>query len=237
MDADWNDTDAAELEAALAPLVAEGSALGYCEAAGFLFAIACSPEEVDAAEWLPAVLGDDTDGIAEAVALVTRLHGWISESVRERDPFLPAGIAPLEDVLENFGTGAALGRWSQGYAEGQEWMEETWDTLLPEAADDDEDPEEVLGSLILVLSFFADREVAEEFHRDSRVPDSFEAFAAEMLEEHADAMFDLALLGRNIAEAEEVAAQGPAQSSKVGRNEPCPCGSGKKYKFCCGAPS
>lgn len=22
---------------------------------------------------------------------------------------------------------------------------------------------------------------------------------------------------------------------KVGRNDPCPCGSGKKYKFCCGA--
>jgi len=23
-------------------------------------------------------------------------------------------------------------------------------------------------------------------------------------------------------------------ASKVGRNEPCPCGSGKKYKKCCG---
>jgi len=23
---------------------------------------------------------------------------------------------------------------------------------------------------------------------------------------------------------------------KVGRNDPCPCGSGKKYKHCCGAP-
>ena len=22
---------------------------------------------------------------------------------------------------------------------------------------------------------------------------------------------------------------------KVGRNDPCPCGSGKKYKFCCGS--
>ena len=22
---------------------------------------------------------------------------------------------------------------------------------------------------------------------------------------------------------------------KVGRNDPCPCGSGKKFKFCCGA--
>jgi len=27
----------------------------------------------------------------------------------------------------------------------------------------------------------------------------------------------------------------PVQSEKFGRNEPCPCGSGKKYKKCCGA--
>ncbi len=25
------------------------------------------------------------------------------------------------------------------------------------------------------------------------------------------------------------------KEKKVGRNDPCPCGSGKKYKFCCGA--
>ena len=25
-----------------------------------------------------------------------------------------------------------------------------------------------------------------------------------------------------------------AHSEKVGRNDPCPCGSGKKYKKCCG---
>ena len=25
-------------------------------------------------------------------------------------------------------------------------------------------------------------------------------------------------------------------SRKVGRNDPCPCGSGKKYKACCNAP-
>ena len=25
------------------------------------------------------------------------------------------------------------------------------------------------------------------------------------------------------------------QTVKVGRNDPCPCGSGKKYKKCCGA--
>jgi len=25
-----------------------------------------------------------------------------------------------------------------------------------------------------------------------------------------------------------------APRKKVGRNDPCPCGSGKKYKMCCG---
>ncbi len=33
---------------------------------------------------------------------------------------------------------------------------------------------------------------------------------------------------------EQEAARKPVRSSKVGRNDPCPCGSGKKYKKCCG---
>lgn len=32
----------------------------------------------------------------------------------------------------------------------------------------------------------------------------------------------------------EVAKQEPMHKQKIGRNEPCPCGSGKKYKQCCG---
>jgi uncharacterized protein YecA (UPF0149 family) len=27
----------------------------------------------------------------------------------------------------------------------------------------------------------------------------------------------------------------PKPLDKIGRNDPCPCGSGKKYKKCCGA--
>jgi hypothetical protein len=34
---------------------------------------------------------------------------------------------------------------------------------------------------------------------------------------------------------ERITAKQSAVSHKVGRNEPCPCGSGKKYKKCCGA--
>jgi preprotein translocase subunit SecA len=35
-------------------------------------------------------------------------------------------------------------------------------------------------------------------------------------------------------EAETPAAPFTREGRKVGRNEPCPCGSGKKYKQCCG---
>ena len=35
-------------------------------------------------------------------------------------------------------------------------------------------------------------------------------------------------------EKEEGTKKQPKKSKKVGRNEPCPCGSGKKYKQCCG---
>jgi preprotein translocase subunit SecA len=36
---------------------------------------------------------------------------------------------------------------------------------------------------------------------------------------------------------DDSAKKGPVKraSAKIGRNDPCPCGSGKKYKFCCGA--
>ncbi|MBO5509320.1 MAG: SEC-C domain-containing protein [Lachnospiraceae bacterium] len=36
---------------------------------------------------------------------------------------------------------------------------------------------------------------------------------------------------------DESVKKGPIKraSAKIGRNDPCPCGSGKKYKFCCGA--
>ena len=50
-----------------------------------------------------------------------------------------------------------------------------------------------------------------------------------------------------MAEQQRAAAQAPQgevkvkqiklDTPKVGRNEPCPCGSGKKYKKCCGAAS
>ena len=37
------------------------------------------------------------------------------------------------------------------------------------------------------------------------------------------------------SEAPKIATPVVRDAPKVGRNDPCPCGSGKKYKICCGA--
>jgi Mlc titration factor MtfA (ptsG expression regulator) len=31
--------------------------------------------------------------------------------------------------------------------------------------------------------------------------------------------------------------RGVENKREINRNDPCPCGSGKKYKYCCGSPS
>jgi hypothetical protein len=45
----------------------------------------------------------------------------------------------------------------------------------------------------------------------------------------------LIMHGKDPAVRDEDPDDAPAISTKVGRNDPCPCGSGKKYKKCCGA--
>ena len=40
--------------------------------------------------------------------------------------------------------------------------------------------------------------------------------------------------GEAVSNKEKEAKSTPKRVSKVGRNELCPCGSGKKYKQCCG---
>jgi preprotein translocase subunit SecA len=52
--------------------------------------------------------------------------------------------------------------------------------------------------------------------------------------------FDRAMAVAEKAQAAREAASNGAPrkaAPSVGRNEPCPCGSGKKYKKCCGANS
>ncbi|MGF7060563.1 uncharacterized protein YchJ [Brassicibacter mesophilus] len=42
-----------------------------------------------------------------------------------------------------------------------------------------------------------------------------------------------AILGEEFAKTRTISYKKQTRKKKIGRNDPCPCGSGKKYKKCC----
>jgi preprotein translocase subunit SecA len=73
--------------------------------------------------------------------------------------------------------------------------------------------------------------------------DMFSEMIAEIQEEIVRYVFHMTIVERpkertNLMENHQEAGNGkpaPAKSAKIGRNDPCPCGSGRKYKMCHGA--
>ena len=49
-----------------------------------------------------------------------------------------------------------------------------------------------------------------------------------------DAGYEAEQVDENIHDMAETSVPYRREGRKIGRNEPCPCGSGKKYKNCCG---
>ncbi|MBI3279502.1 MAG: SEC-C domain-containing protein, partial [Acidobacteria bacterium] len=60
---------------------------------------------------------------------------------------------------------------------------------------------------------------------------AFQDFTRKIQKKKEKEMAELQFVGGDTSTAKQPVIKGP----KVGRNDPCPCGSGKKYKKCCGA--
>ena len=92
------------------------------------------------------------------------------------------------------------------------------------------------ASHLMTLSFFSSRGLAEAFHQESAAKTaSLEEFAESILRLVPDALAEYAHFGRPaLGGVGETAAPAPKRVPKAGRNDPCPCGSGKKFKRCCG---
>lgn len=77
---------------------------------------------------------------------------------------------------------------------------------------------------------------------DIEITIDFEKLYKKMVEYKAEHLFTLPQWDNIFTEAErkilfsqQKMARTVVKGEKIGRNDPCPCGSGKKYKKCCGA--
>ena len=201
---------------------------------GYLTALVLGPDTVPAEEWQPAVWGKpprwaDEEERAQIEALLMGHYNMASQRVRFGDDDLPDHLAPLlwlpedpekeeeqEDELD-------VGRdWTLGFFSGVQLREDAWDKWL-----DDNDWIEEIFSLFDQL---ASGEVLAEDPAAPATPISYR----ERLEIIASLPGMLADLHHHRIEA--LTPREPLKRAETpDRNEPCPCGSGKKYKKCCGA--
>jgi uncharacterized protein len=211
--------------------------LSYFELQGFLFVVASAPELIVPSEWMPEVFAGQEAGyrdLAEAQAVIGELmalYNGINAGVAAESAALPTDCGFLIDVLANLEADAPISQWSRGFAQGHGWLEETWDEYVPGEHDDG------FGSLVLVLTFFSSRRLAEAYQKEMASKQSLGAMATTVREVFPDALAEYARLGRTIARVvsdHQGSEQPPQRAIKAGRNDPCPCGSGRKFKTCCG---
>lgn len=210
--------------------------LTYPQLAGFLFSLANGPEMIPPSEWIPLVFNDQEvryETREEAELVLQAMMALYNDCIRERTGgrvSLQPGCEIRPWPMDNLSTDAPLSQWAQGFGMGYDYLAEIWNEYTPKELDED------LGALLMTLSFFASSKLAEAYHQETQGKGSLEQLAQTVMEIFPDAMREYAHLGRSIYQARlETGDLGrePSRHTKVGRNDPCPCGSGKKFKKCC----
>ena len=196
---------------------------------GFLAALICGPEIVRPSEYLPVIWGGDMvleDSfraqplLQDFLSLIMRHWNAIADTLHSGEVFLPLLIEDEDGITH-------ANDWATGYLRGMEFHKEQWATLLAD--------EEHGGWLIPIFA------LATEHHPDPKMRPYKEPISAELREKLiVGAAAGVTGIYRHFKAQPTNENQLYGNSTtyrrvapKIGRNDPCPCGSGKKFKLCC----
>lgn len=214
----------------LASPEAPKTAMSPLELDGYLTGIVVTPQAAPIlpSAWMARLWGDDGP-IFEDEAQINTVLGAVmihyNTLIRDIDRSLKrleadriVDYRPLFMSGDQKPTHDTVRTWVRGFWKATTLAPETWSALV-----DDERTRTIIAPFV---GFF-------EIGLESReIPDDIDS----RLDEDAALIPRMILVLRMLARLREADGR-PApfvRSSKVGRNDPCPCGSGKKYKRCCG---
>ena len=192
---------------------------------GFFCALIAGPDLVLPSEYLPVVWGGELpdenafENEAEAQALIGLMMRHWNAIIAEYETemvYLPRLDAPDE-------RGVPGRRWAQGFMRGVQLRRHSW---VPLFTDENEGQ---LMSIALVAG-----EVDPAFPQESLPAEKTERLESMMGAGAGRAYWHFAEQRRAGARATREAKTMRREIPKVGRNEPCPCSSGRKFKQCCG---
>jgi uncharacterized protein len=221
-----SDSELDRLEFLLETPVFQGDAMRLDEIQAMLCAVVSSPAPVLPSVWLPEALGKGLGNladpeVAETVELLMRLNNDLARSLLEDDTIAPI-IYPLDEACEEYDYAA----WADTYVFGA-GLADDWFGL---AGKHSEELSELLEPMFLLNGML--KEDVEKSGERWFTPAEEARLVADIHENLPVIVQAIYNFWRNKRSG---GAAKPAES-KSGRNDPCPCGSGRKYKQCCGRP-
>jgi uncharacterized protein len=209
---------------------------------GYFSGLAAGPKQLPPSKYLPWVwdfesgktklkpVFDNPEQEAFFMKLLERHMDTIVMRLKADALHIP--FIPTDDEEEDDDAGYW---WAQGFTAAMRISDDSWRPMV--------ESEQARMLLLPVFVLSSDEDAFDEFSSDE-LPSLDEA-REELLEMLPQFLIEMAQFWRDpkgykgleglLGEDDEEDGVPPVRTAKVGRNEPCPCGSGKKHKRCCGA--
>jgi uncharacterized protein len=212
---------------------------GFCQGLdlewvdGFLTAVAAAPRRPATDEWLGALAGDDfarcfadppdhAQAVASLEARLAVLRRQLdAEALYDEPNRLRLAPLLLEAVPGEVEAGAV---WAHGFLAAVETFAQDW----PPPDDDTDDGRQAINALAAITALTLDPEpLAADLARRRA---GWAPTRDELIDDACWAVQDLRCHAIDHAPRPATIRLAP----QPGRNDPCPCGSGRKFKKCCG---
>lgn len=230
------DAEIDRLEELLSDIEVMPDAMCASELDGYVAGLLLCPEMIMPSEWLPEVWGLDGEPEFASMKQAEATIGAVMAHYNRVAANLASRRKPYEIVLEQAeGEGEPFWEfWIAGFYQAMRLQPEAWE-LYWNADDKD------VAASIKLMAALIDLEAGNGPLPEHKQED-LEKSAAKIIPGLVVTMNNWI---KSQAPVPMGATQdwfgaanmnaGPARSNKVGRNEPCSCGSGRKYKRCCGS--
>ena len=198
---------------------------------GFIAGLLVCPDLIKPGEWLPIVWSrdsterepafDNLDHVNRVLGLIMEHYNGVARTLMER----PDRYSPLFAIDERNGD-VLWELWIGGFDKAVKLRPAAWQRLLHTDADT---ATAMRGMLTLVDIASGDHQVPR---KDS---DALTTTAPDSIARWIVTLNEWRIANYHPMQGTVPMPQPPFTSTrKIGRNDPCPCGSGKKYKRCCG---
>lgn len=187
------------------------------EVQGFMMALLSGPDALNPTNWLPEILGEESLFDAKERTEIERLVMAMAADMRMK---LNEKILPDLWFYEDEAGNPDFYTWCNAYLYALDIVPTDWFEAVEQ-----EEFEDLFYPIMALGGIYDDEENGEVIlHLNKKELTQLESDLPHVL-------LDIYWYWQAIINKPQTVRR---EGEKVGRNDPCPCGSGKKYKACCG---